>query len=152
MHFRTRFVYFKSCRYNLCIIKTHSPLLLRECSYNLCIFARDLSILRVVDINLCIFVRHFVHVIYAFSRDTYPYYYGDVAIIYSFLHQICLFYELSMLFMHYKDTLTLITTEVQLKVKKQFENETIARLVCTTIIPYHDVNLQREISDMLDNL
>ena len=49
------------------------------CRYNLCIFARDLSILRVVDI------------IYAFSRDTYSCYYGDIAIIYAFSHEICLF-------------------------------------------------------------
>ena len=70
---------FKSCRYNICIIKTHSPLLLRRCSYNLCIFAQDLSIFRVVD------------KIYAFLRDTYPYYYGDVAIIYAFSHEICHF-------------------------------------------------------------
>ena len=54
MRFRTRFVYFKSCRYNLSI------------------FARDLSILRVVD------------VMYAFSRDNYSYYYGDATIIYAF--------------------------------------------------------------------
>ena len=46
--------------------------LLRTCTYNLFLFARDLSILRVADI------------IYAFSIDTYPYYYGDVAIIYAF--------------------------------------------------------------------
>ena len=32
-----------------------------------------------------------VDIIYAFSRDTYPYYYGDVAIIYAFSHKICLF-------------------------------------------------------------
>ena len=32
-----------------------------------------------------------VDIIYAFSRDTYPYYYGDVAIIYAFSHEICLF-------------------------------------------------------------
>ena len=40
--------------------------------YNLCVFARDLSILRVIDI------------INALSRHTYPYYYGDEAIIYAF--------------------------------------------------------------------
>ena len=99
MHFRTRFVYFQSCRYNLCIFERHLPLLLRRCSYNLCIFARDLSLFNGCRYNLCIFKRHLplllrrfsynfcifardlsilrvVDIIYAFSIDTYPYYYG----------------------------------------------------------------------------
>ena len=70
--------------------KRNLPLFLRRCSYNLCIFARDLSILRVVDI------------IYAFSIDTYPYFTGDVVIIYAFFardlslfkgcrHNLCIF-------------------------------------------------------------
>ena len=89
MHFRTRFVYFKSCRYNLCIFAQDLSIF-KSCRYNLCIikthstyyygnvaiihafFARDLFSLMVVDI------------IYAFSRYIYPYYYGDVAIIYAF--------------------------------------------------------------------
>ena len=53
--------------------------LLRTCSYNLFLFARDLSILRVVDI------------IYAFSRDMYTYYCEDVVKIYAFSHEICQF-------------------------------------------------------------
>ena len=84
MHFRIRFVYFKSCQYNLCI------------------FARDLSIFRVVDI------------IYAFLRDTYPYYYGDVAIIYAFSHEICLFLRVVDIIYALSRNITLITTEMQL--------------------------------------
>ena len=72
------------------------PLLLWRCSYKICVFARDLSILRVVDIiyafshQICLFLR-VVDIIYAFSRDTYPYYYGDVVKIYAFSHEICQF-------------------------------------------------------------
>ena len=131
MHFRTRFVNLKSCRYNLCIFKRHLPLLLRRwsynscvfctrfvyfksCRYNLFIFARDFSIfncwrynlciikthlpllLRRWSYNLCVFCTRFVYFKscrynLCISRETYPYYYEDVAIIYASSHEICLF-------------------------------------------------------------
>ena len=136
MRFRTIFVYFKSCRYNICIIKTHLPLLLRRwsynlcvlasdlsnfngCRYNLCIFARDLSIFKSCRYNLCIIKTHSLlllrrcsYNLCIFARDLSILRVFDI--IYAFSHQICLFLRVVNIIYALSRNITLITTEIQL--------------------------------------
>ena len=102
MHFRTRFVYFKSCRYNLCISRETYPYfygdvaIIYAFSHEFCLFLMVVDIIYAFSHQICLFLR-VVDIIYAISKHIHSYYYGDVAIIYALSRNI-----------------TLITTEIQL--------------------------------------